>query len=335
MERLIINSKAYYDLLVKPHFADLNPKGEYPGTLGEFTIMDDVSSKRKIIDILGGGNILKRRDASCDIIYTPVAEAKTRTIEVDKIYGATKNCEEEFYIGCLEDFQNQSATFRDYVLNWFKALIKKDINSNAYFGNIERADDPNGIWSWNVFDGVFKWYARYITQGVIHATQTSSIPSGTLTPTDCYNVIKWAYGNQNVLMRSLPVGLKAFYVSQSIADGYEDYLINVGGANNIQYYTNGVPQLHYKQIPILVEPTWNPIMSSLNGGVESHACILTIRGNFTFATDKKYGGGPQGDQALKVWFNEDEETWKYLAKMKAGTQIALPEHSVIGLTTIN
>ena len=34
MERLIINSQAFYDLMVKPHFADLNPQGEYPGTLG-------------------------------------------------------------------------------------------------------------------------------------------------------------------------------------------------------------------------------------------------------------------------------------------------------------
>ena len=335
MERLIINSQAYYDLIVKPHFSDLNPEGEYPGTLGEFTVMDDVSSKRRIIDILGGGNILKRRDASCDIIYTPVATLQPREIEVDKIYGATKNCEEEFYTGCLQDFQNQSARFRDFILQWFKKIVKKDVNSNAFFGNIERVDDPTGVWSWNVYDGIFKWYAKYIAAGVIPAGQTTNIASGSLTPTDCFNIIKWAFGNQSTLMRSLPPTMKAFYVSQDICDGYEDYLINTGGAYKIEYYTNGVPKLHYKQIPVLPEPTWNPIMNSLNGGTAANACILTIRGNWTFATEKNYGGGAQGNQALKVWFSEDEETWKYLAKMKAGTQIALPEHSVIALTPIN
>jgi hypothetical protein len=334
MEKLVLSSQGFYDIMVKPHFADLdeNPSSMYPGTLGEFTIMDDVSSKRKIIDIIGGGNILKRRDASCKVEYTPVARLETRTVEVDKLYGATETCDEEFYTGCLEDFQSQSDKFQNYVYAWFQKLIKKDIVSNAYFGNIERLADGTGIWSWNVFDGIFKWYARYIAQGVIPASQTSNIAAGAVTPTQAYNILDWAFNNQNVLMRSLPTAMKTFYVSQDIADAYRKYIQQTGAGFNPSLLINGVPILMFNDILILVEPTWNPIMNLLNGGTAANAVILTIKGNFTFATDKSYGTGAQSNEALKVWYSDDDEVWRYKAALKAGTQIALPEHSVIAMT---
>lgn len=335
MQRLSINSQAFYEVMVKPHFADITEgNGDYPGTLGEFTVMDDVSSKRKIIDILGGGNILKRRDASCEITFTPVADMKTRTVEVDKIYGATINCEEEFYQGCLEDFEQESQKFRDYVLTWFRKLIKKDLHSNAYFGNIDRPTDPNGVWSWNVFDGVFKWIGRYITDLTIPSGQTNTIAAGAITANDALNYLKWAYAKQSVLMRSLPNNMKAFYVNQAFADAYEDFLIATGNGP-AQQYMNGFPIMYYKGIQVMVEPTWGPVMNSLNGGTDAHCCILTIRGNFTFATDKTYGTGPARNEAFRVWYSDDDMQWKYYATMKAGTQIALPGHTVIAATVLS
>jgi hypothetical protein len=337
MERLIIDTQQYYTLMVKPHFADLNPVGDVPGTPGSFTVMDDVSSKKKIIDLLGGGNILERKDASCEIQYKPVAGLKPRTIEADKLYGGTKTCDEEFYTGCLEDFQSQSDKFLNFIIDWFGKIMKKDINSNAFFGNIERANDPNGVWSWNKFDGIFKWYGRYIADGTIAASQTTNIASGALTPTDCFNILQWAFDAQTDIMASLPEGMKAFYVSRKIANGYWKFLKQTGGANNIGYYTNGSPMLEFEGIPVIIEPLWNPIMNTLNGGAEANACILTLRGNFTFATDKNYGVQNKDGKyvGMAVWFNVDEQAWKVLSGMKAGTNIAYPELTTIALTPIN
>lgn len=332
--KLSVKSQQFYEVMVRPHFSDLTEtNGDYPGTLGEFTVMDDVTSKRSIIDILGGGNILKRRDASCEITFSPVGSLKTRQIEVDKIYGATRNCEEEFYTGCMEDFEQESARFRDFVLSWFRKILKKDLHSNAYFGNIDRATDANGIWSWNIYDGIFKWISRYISDGSIPSGQTNTIAAGAVTANDALNYLKWAYGKQSALMRSLPNNMKAFYVSQGIADGYEDFLIATGNGP-AQSYMNGFPIMYYKGIQVLVDPTWSPIMAALNNGTEANAVILTIRGNFTFGTDKTYGTGPQRNEAFRVWYSDDEMQWKYYAAMKAGTQIALPEHIVIASTTV-
>lgn len=333
MNMLKINPNAYYELLVKPHFADLIPQGQFNGTLAEFTVMDDVSSKRKIVEILGNSNILKRRDASCNLVFSPVGKASIRQIETDKIYGATQHCENEFYQGCLEDFQNKDPKFRDYILDFFLKAIRVDINSNAYFGDITRADDTAGVWNWNTFDGVFKHLANFISDGVIAANQTSALDSGVITPTQAFEYLSWAWGNQDIFLKHLPDNMKAFYVSQSILDAYEDFLILTGGAQKIEYYQNGIPNLKFKRIPLLPETSWDPIMNVLNGGDDAHAVILTIRGNFVFATDKSYGEAtPQGVEALRVWFDDNNLTWKYANFMKAGTGIAYPEHSVIGLT---
>lgn len=338
MTKLIIDTKQFYELMVKPHFADLNPVGDAPGVPGAFTIMDNVSSRRRIIDMIGGGAMLERKDASCDIVYKPVAGLKTRFIDVDKLYGATKSCDEEFYTGCLEDFQNESETFTKFVIEWFGKLIKKDIQSNAYFGDLERGNDPNGFWSWNKFDGIFKWYARYIADGTIAAAQTTTIAAGALTPTDCYNVIKWAYANQTELMAMLPESMKAFYVSRQIAFGFREYLRQTGGAYNISLFTNPTTGLlEYEGIPIIVEPLWNPIMAALNGGTQANAAILTIRGNFTYGTDKEYGVQDSDGQyvGFATWFDFPKQSWLYLTGLKAGTQIAYPELSTIALTTIS
>ncbi len=333
-EPLIVGSQAFYELLVHPHFADLIPDGPYSGTLGEFTVMDDVVSKRKIIDILGSRNILKRRDASCNIDFTPVAKGGLRTIEVETIYGATLQCDNEFYQGCFKDFISQHEKFRNYVLTFFEKAIKVDLDSNAYFGDITRPDDPSGLWNWNVFDGIFKKYKRYINSGVIPAARAITISTGTMTPLQAFNTLNYLFDNQEVLLKSMPPTMKSFYVSDALYYGYHKYLQQIGSAYNIGLYTNGIPQLSFNGIPMFLEPTWSPVMTALNGGKESHAAILTIRGNFVFATDKTYGEGPALNEALRIWYSDDDMVWKYAMFMKAGTEIALPEYSVIAMTPI-
>lgn len=334
-KRLMVSALAFFELLVQPQFADLIPGGPYNGTLNEFTVMDDVSSKRKIVDILGKRNILKRRDASCNIQFTPVGQGKIREIETDPIYGATQECDNEFYQGCLEDFRNTDPKFTDYIMAFFLNAMKVDIDSNAYFGDITRADDPTGLWNWNTFDGIFKKYAQYIASGVLPASQTMNIPSGTLSASAAFSLLQSMFDKQDVLLKSLPPTMKAFYVSGDVFYGYHQYLQNIGGAYNIALWQNGIPQLSFNGIPLLLEPTWSPILAALNSGTSAHAAILTIRGNFIFATDKTYGERTdQGVKSLLVWYSYDSLSWKYAMFMRAGTNIALPQHTVLAMTPI-
>lgn len=336
MKKLTFDAHSYYEILIRPHFADVIPDGPYSGTLNEFTVMDNVSSTQKIVDILGSRNILKRRDASCNLIFSPVAKAKIRSVSTDKIYGATKNCENEFYQGCLTDFQNNDPIFRDNIVDFFLKAIKADLDSNTYFGDITRADDPNGYWNWNTFDGIFKKYAGYIADSTIPSSQIVTIGAGTFSGTDAFNLLSSMFAKQDLMLKSMSPEAKAFYVSNDVYYAYLAYLQNTGGGFNIGYYLNGIPKLSFNGIPVLLEPTWEPALTSLNSGTIARAAILTIRGNFVFATDKNYGEETdKGNKALLVWYSYDELTWKYVNFMKAGTGIAYPEHTVFAMTSIS
>lgn len=329
-----IPSQQYYELLVLPQFADLVPPG-VPYSMNEFTIMDNVPSSRPIVDIKGVQNIMQRRDASCDINYKKVLGATIRKISTEEIYGATQFCRNEFYQGCLKDWRNNDPVFANKILPFFLKAINADIASNAWFGDVERVAPVTNVWSTDIFDGVFKWIKRYIAANVIPASQTITIADGTdytATPASAYNLLKSMYEKQSLLMYALPDSQKVFTVSKEIARGYEDYLISIGiQATGYTLVTNGINRLAYKGIPVIEKELWTPIITELKGS-PGYAAMLTIKGNFVFATDSNYGEGPDGKTAMEVWYETKDMTWYYRFFMKAGTQVALPEHTIVALS---
>ncbi len=123
---------------------------------------------------------------------------------------------------------------------------------------------------------------------------------------------------------------KAFYVSQGVLDGYQEYLrlLGDGSAHTFAQYANGVTVSSYNNIPIFPEPVWEPVLAELYGGPNYNAAVLTLRGNFIWATDKEYGEGEDLKRAIMMWYEDKDLTWYSQQFLKAGTQIALPEHVV-------
>lgn len=336
-ESFSIDSLAFHEAVIAPVYADIVPQGfPFRGTLSEFTLMDDVSSKRTIVDIRRVQNILQRRDGSCDINYKKIVGATTRQVSVEEVYGATQFCRNEFYKGCLKDWRAKDPLFGNKILPWFQAAVNIDVASNAYFGDVDRVVGVNAQWSTNIFDGIFKWLKRYTQASVIPSSQTLSIEDNAdfvTSPQDAYELIEEMYAAQPVLMDSFSDSQKAFYVSKEIARGYESYLIAAGlDAGYITDAQTGIKTIAYRGIPILVEEIWTPIITEIKGA-KGYAAILTLRGNFVFATDKDYGEGEDGKTALEVWYEKKDMTWYYRLFLKAGTQIALPEYIVYALTS--
>lgn len=333
-----ISKTDFYSVVIAPAFSDSLPDAlGYTGTLNEFTLMDNVVSSRTIINITRVQNIMQRRDASCDIIYKKLIGASTRKISTEEVYGATAMCRNEFYQGCLKDWRNNDPLFGNKILPYFKAAINADLTTNSYFGDVDRVTAVNAQFSTNVYDGIFKWIKRYTTSGIIPSAQTIAIANGTdysATPSSAFNLIKALYDKQPLMMNTFTDAQKAFYVSKEIASGYEDYLIAAGQATTayITNVTNGIKQLAYKNIPILVEPTWTPVITEIKGSA-GYAAVLTLRGNFVFATDKDYGEGEDGNTALEVWYEKKDMQWYYRMFLKAGTQIALPEYIVYAISS--
>lgn len=339
MNRVTISKSEFYDVIIAPAFADIIPSGfPFKGLLNEFTLMDDVAGSKKIVNIRKLHNILQRRDASCDINYKKVMGADTRIITTDEVYAATKFCRNEFYQGCLKDFRNGDPIFVDKILPTFIEAILTDVAANAYFGDTSRVHEENDNWRVNAFNGIFYWMKRYITDAAIPAAQTIAIADGTdyaATPSGAYNLLKSMYAKRPVMMGAMAKKDLAFYVSQDVLDAYTEYLnvtATVGG--NIVPTMEGFSKVFFNGIEVLVEPLWAPILYELKGGV-AYAAVLTVRGNFVFGYDKNYGEGPDGTDALEVWYETKDMQWYYRYFMKAGTNIALPEYIIVALSNFS
>jgi hypothetical protein len=337
-ETFTLDALAFHLAVIAPAFADLTPQGfPFRGTLNEFTLMPNVVTKAPIIDIRRQQNILQRRDASCDIIYKKVFGASTRMISVEELYAGTTFCRNEFYQGALKDFRNNDPLFEQRILPYFQQAVNTDIATNAYFGDVDRVGSPTDTFSTTVFDGVFKWMWKYIDANVIPAEQSFTIANGeSFTdaggPQAAWDLLKELYDAQPVLMGQFTDSEKAFYVSKEIAQGYEQYLAQTATqGGNITFLQNGIKQLSFFGIELLVEPLWTPVITQIKGST-GYAAVLTIRNNFVFATDQNYGEGEDGRTALEVWYEKKDMMWYYRFFLKGGTQIALPEFIVVAMT---
>lgn len=337
MEPLIVKSHALYDLIIHPHFNDMMAgfTGYYNGTLNEFTVANEVSLAKgqPIIDIFTKTNILQRKDASCKTNWKQIAKGSTRKIVIDELYSAVEDCQEEFYVGCLKDFREQSSRFREITLDFFKKITGMDIQANSYFGDVTRVE--NSEFSLNKFDGIFKKYEGYIAGGGDLAPKLGSAIPANCTPSQAWAAFEDAFNKRTTVMRNQLKTDLGYFVDERLAEQLSNYYASIGENNGeVGYYVNGIPTLKHRGIPVYVEPVWGPILENLNNGTTAHAMILTLRGNFIFGTNKNYGGGASMNQGLRIWWSEDDEVWRYKMHLAAGTDIVSPQNSVISLTEI-
>lgn len=345
VQPLIMDPALYYALIMQPTFADIAPdfNGSYEGLLSQFTVMPNVALGlgQPLVDITNNVGILQRKDRSCNTNWKTVGSTANRRIFVSELYGAVKNCEEQFYDGCWKDFREANATFKSFIVKYFGKAISTDIMTNAWFGDVSRPDDAGPVgWSWNKFDGIVSKLAKYINSGDIAASQyftvTCTGAGGAMTPTDAYNNLKKLFESRSQLMKALPDSTLGIHINYEWAYQYGEYLKSTG--NNtifaIDYIQNGVPVLKYNGVPIYVENIWDPVLYALNGSAQAHMGIMTIRMNFVFGTNKNYGGGPDlaSKQALRVWYSEDEEVWKYKQHLVGGTEIIAPKQVVVAVS---
>lgn len=328
--------KAMHELIIMPQFADtLDENGDVTKPSdeeGDWMIMDNVSTSRPIIDLFGHQNILKRRDATCKLIYAPVGRLGAREIHTTKVYAAVEDCQEEFYQGAFEDYEAQNFDiFAQQVMPLMSKAVSTDLYTNKYFGDTSRMADPNGVWSWNKFDGIFTQISKYVAEGVIPSSQTFAIAGGTISPAAANTALDEAYNSQSDILENMDDDNKAFYVDKKFAQAYFDYLVQ-SGVTDIQQRMEGQPFLSKNGIPVKVKK-WNPVMKSLNAGTEAHAVILTLKGNFVYGADSSYGGGPRRDEAIRIWYSMDDDVWRRQIHLKAGTEIAAPQFIVFGMTS--
>lgn len=331
-----VDAKAFHEMVIMPNFGDIvdeNGNVTLPSMEeGDWMVVDSPKHRVPIIDVFGGTNLIKRRDATCKLIYAPVGRLGNRWISGEDLYAATEDCQREFYQGCFEDYSRQDfEKFGSQIMPMLAKGVAADLYTNKYFGDITRAADPNGIISWNKFDGIWAHYFNYVSQGIVEAP--IAIPAGAITPANAYALLLSMYSAQDELLDAYDEEDKAFYVDKDIYDAYGNYLLvgNNNGSISLTELQQGHSKLYFNGIEVKPRK-WKGILKQLNGGTQAHAAILTLRGNFLYKTDSTYGGGPYNDEAVRVYYSEDDDVWRRQMHMNGGTQIAAPQHSVLAIT---
>lgn len=338
METKTFTVDQFIKAIIVPAFADLTPDMPYESSLFDWTPIDlKGRSSTTLLNLKRTGNILQRRDASCDLNYKKLMGTTQRKITADELYAAVRQCNHAFYQGALKDLRANDPIFARNITPFFQQAFRQDIVTNSYFGSLNRAANPDSEFSTTMFDGALEWLKKYSAAGVIPSSQSFAISDVDLrqNPSTALAVLDSAFEKQNTLMRNMPAGIKAYYVSQNIVDGVAKYYRSVGQSTLeiVGQYQNGVKVYAHNDIVLLVEPMFEPVLAEISGKPNAAFCILTLRGNFNYAYDSLYGEGEDMKTALMVWYEKKELAWYYQAFMKGGVQIGLPEHTVYGITS--
>jgi hypothetical protein len=338
MEKFILSSQEFAQFIIEPAFADLTPDMPYESTLFDWTPVDlKGKASQQLVNMRRTGNILQRRDASCDLNYKTMMGTTLRKITADELYAAVKHCGNSFYQGALKDLRGKDQAFATKILPFFQQAVRQDIVSNGYFGSTNRAHNPASTFSTTMYDGAFEWLKKYVANGVLPSAQTFAITNHDIrqNPATALAVLDNLFDKQNTLMRNMPAGDKRIKCSQNIVDGLEKYYRSLGQDTPtlVTQYQNGVKVYSHNGVAIQVEPVWEPVLAEISSNANAAMAILTLAGNFHYAYDSTYGEGEDMDMAMMVWYEIKDLSWYYQTFMKGGVQIALPEHIVWGVTS--
>ncbi len=334
-QTLTVEPKAAHEVIVMPHFGDvIGENGDViipSSDEGDWQVMDDVPYKRPIIEIYGYKNLLKRRDATCKIIYTSLGKTSNRYIATEAVYLAPENCQRELYQGAFRDWESRQDVFSGKAVELISKIAGVDIFSNKWFGWTGRAHIAT--WSLNKFNGIWHYIAGYNTSGVIPAGQTVDLGDPTsFTDQEAYEGLLAMIDKQDEILYNIDDSEKAFYIDKKWAKKAWRYLRSIGYDEATSKAANMPASFFVEDIEVKPKP-WNPLVAAIMGA-EGNLGILTLRGNFLYATDSAYGSGPKSDgPALKVWYSEDDDVTRWQWHHKGGTEMGAPQHSVIATTT--
>lgn len=333
-QRLNVEPKAALQVLVMPQFADvLDESGDIlipASEAQDWIVWDNVPYRVPIIDIYGNKNVMKRRDATCKIIYSSLGRTANRYIETEKLYIAAENCQQELYQGAFRDWESSSDVFREKANELISSAVGTDVYSNKWFGWTGRP--ANADWSLNKFNGVWHWLAAAVTDTVIPASQSVDLGDvATFTNAEAYEAALGMIDAQGDVMSNMDDDMKTLHIDKNWYRQISRYLISIGDGS-ARDKSGNLENIVIEGIKVKAKK-WNPILTSIMSEA-AHLGVLTLDGNFIFATDSAYGKGPNNNgPALSVWYSEDDDVTRWQYHLKAGTGIGNPAYSVVAATT--
>ena len=336
-QTLTVAPKAAVEVLVMPQFGDIiDENGEViipSSEEGDWTVFPNVPFQIPIIDIFGNQNVMKRRDATCKIIYSSLGQMSNRFGYTEKVYIAAENCQAELYQGAFRDWESHSEVFQEKALELIGKAAGTDIFTNKWFGYVGRPQ--NATYSLNKFNGIWHWVAVDVNAGTIPSSQTVDFgAAGSITNQNAYDALMAVINAQSDIMSNMDDDLKTMHVTKNLAKKAWRYLVSIGQATPVDK-AQGMPKGGFEIEGIRIKPKnmWGPVLQSIMGAA-AEVALLVLDGNFVYLTDEAYGGGPNSDgPALEVFYDERDMVTRWRWFNKSGTMLAVPGYAAVGTTS--
>jgi len=224
------------------------------------------------------------------------------------------------------DFDNvEGSVVKNILLDLIGQGVKADFNRQLWLSDVAEADADYGI-----YDGIFQVAKE------AGATALTREYSGLTTQADDAALVA---GNGLKIMQGLydsaapellEAGNHVFFVSGDIADDYMASTLESSSFAAAGYgaMVNGVPNLTYRGIPIIVRRDWDVAIAAdvaeINGcdnAAETHRALLTTKDAFVVGTDFD-------ENSVEQWYSMDHKAYRFRVAYMVGVALKDPKLAV-------
>ena len=212
------------------------------------------------------------------------------------------------------EFDNVDGTVvKNILLDLIGQGVKADFNKHLWLSDASASDafgDFDGL-----FDSAFAVTANRHNRGTLATEQTTD---AALVAGRGLDILKGLY--EIASPELLEAGNHVYFVSGDIADDYMATNLESSSFAAAGYgaMVNGVPNLTYRGIPIIVRRDWDVAIAAnvanINGAstaVETHRAMLTTKDAFVVATDFN-------ENSVEQWYSNDNKEYRFRVSYSIG-----------------
>jgi len=217
------------------------------------------------------------------------------------------------------DFDNIDGTVvKNILLDLIGQGVKADFNRQLWLSDVAEADAHYGI-----YDGIFQAAAEASATALTreYAGLSTQDDDVALVAGNGLKIMQGLYDSASAEL--LEAGNHVFFVSGDIADDYMASTLESSNFAAAGYgaLVNGVPQLTYRGIPIIVRRDWDVAIASdaseINGCTsanETHRALLTTKDAFVVGTDFD-------ENSVEQWYSMDKKAYRFRVSYMVGVAL--------------
>lgn len=242
------------------------------------------------------------------ITITPVRREAEIAFAGDSLYNKIKG---QLMRGG-HDFDNVEGTVvKNILLEMIGQGVKSDFNKHLWLS------DTSASGAFGDFDGLFD-AAFAVTANKINRDTISQGSDAALASGKGLEILKGLY--DNAAPELLEAGNHVYIVSGDVADDYMAATLESSNFAAAGYgaMVDGVPQLTYRGIPIIVRRDWDVAIAAnvanINGAsnaAETHRAMLTTKDAFVVATDFS-------ENSVEQWYSNDNKEYRFRVAYSIG-----------------